>query len=47
MKKKLKVIIIAAGIGQRLRPLTENLPKGLLPIGNTSIIGIQLKVKID
>jgi choline kinase len=44
MKKKLKVIIIAAGIGQRLRPLTENLPKGLLPIGNTSIIGIQLKV---
>ena len=40
----MKVFIIAAGMGKRLRPFTVNLPKGLLPIGNDSIIGKQLKI---
>ena len=39
----MKVFIIAAGMGKRLRPFTVNLPKGLLPIGNDNIIGKQLK----
>lgn len=31
-------VLMAGGEGQRLRPLTENLPKPLLPIGNKPII---------
>lgn len=35
-------IILAAGRGSRLLPLTTNLPKCLLPIGNTTVLGMQL-----
>ena len=38
-----KSIIIAAGLGSRLRPLTNDLPKSLLKIGNVSIIDTQIK----
>ena len=35
----MKTIIIAAGYATRLYPLTENFPKPLLEIGNTTILG--------
>ncbi|VAW02248.1 CTP:Inositol-1-phosphate cytidylyltransferase [hydrothermal vent metagenome] len=38
----MKAIILSAGRGSRLLPLTETRPKCLLPIGNTTILGRQL-----
>jgi len=32
------VVLMAGGLGERLRPLTENTPKPLLPIGDTPIL---------
>ena len=32
-------IVLAAGYGTRLYPLTENTPKALLPVGNQTILG--------
>jgi mannose-1-phosphate guanylyltransferase/MurNAc alpha-1-phosphate uridylyltransferase len=32
------VIILAAGEGRRLRPLTEHLPKALCPVGNVALL---------
>lgn len=47
----MKLIILAAGGGTRLLKLTESIPKCLLPISNTNILGHQLanaiKVGID
>ena len=34
----MKAIILAAGVGSRIRPLTDNLPKCLLKIGGKSIL---------
>ncbi|MBL7256482.1 nucleotidyltransferase family protein [Paractinoplanes lichenicola] len=31
-------IVLAAGEGQRLRPLTESLPKALCPVGNVALL---------
>ncbi|AGH81047.1 hypothetical protein PCNPT3_05525 [Psychromonas sp. CNPT3] len=36
--KNLKAIILAAGIGSRIRPLTNNCPKSLLKIGEYTIL---------
>jgi choline kinase len=38
----MKAIILAAGRGSRLLPLTENLPKCLLPVGETTVLSLQL-----
>jgi len=38
----MQAIILSAGRGSRLLPLTENLPKCLLPIGLTTVLGMQL-----
>lgn len=39
----MKVMILAAGRGQRLRPLTDTLPKPLISIGKDSLISRLLK----
>jgi choline kinase len=37
-----KAIILAAGVGSRIRPLTDNCPKTLLTVGNETILGRML-----
>lgn len=39
----MRAIILAAGMGSRLRPLTLNTPKPLIKINNESIIERQIK----
>lgn len=39
----MKAIILAAGMGTRLRPLTENKPKGLVEVHGTPMVERQLK----
>ena len=39
----MKCIILAAGIGKRLRPLTSKTPKCLLPIGNVPFLAITIE----
>ncbi|KIO50442.1 sugar phosphate nucleotidyltransferase [Nitrosospira sp. NpAV] len=41
-KRPIKTIILSAGQGRRLLPLTENIPKCLLPIGGKPIIEWQI-----
>ena len=43
----LDVILMAGGKGLRLRPLTENLPKPLLPLGNKTIIDYNVESLIS
>ena len=38
----MKAVILAGGYGKRLRPLTETLPKPLLPVGDKGIIEWQI-----
>ena len=42
----MKVLILAAGYGTRLYPLTKNIPKPLLPIGERTLLDCLVK-KID
>jgi mannose-1-phosphate guanylyltransferase len=38
----MKALLLAAGFGTRLRPLTDNMPKCLVPIGRRPLLGIWL-----
>ena len=40
----MKAFLLAAGEGRRLRPLTDRLPKCLVPIGGTPLLGIWLRL---
>jgi NDP-sugar pyrophosphorylase family protein len=37
-----KAVILAGGLGERLRPLTRAIPKALFPIGEKSLLEIQI-----
>ncbi|QQS35540.1 MAG: NTP transferase domain-containing protein [Ignavibacteriales bacterium] len=39
----MKAVILAGGLGTRLRPFTEVIPKPLLPIGEKAVLEIQLE----
>lgn len=38
----MKAVLLAGGLGNRLKPLTDTVPKPLLPIGEKSILEIQI-----
>lgn len=38
----MKAIILAAGVGSRIKPLTDNCPKSLLKVGSKTILGRML-----
>jgi len=38
----MKAVILAGGLGTRLRPFTQVIPKPLLPVGESSVLEIQL-----
>ena len=39
----MKAVILAGGLGSRLRHFTEIIPKPLLPIGEKSVLEIQIE----
>ena len=39
----MKAVILAGGLGKRLRPFTESIPKPMLPIGEKSVLEIQIE----
>lgn len=38
----MKAVILAGGLGKRLRPFTQVLPKPLLPVGESSVLELQI-----
>lgn len=42
MEEARQAVILAGGLGSRLKPFTEAIPKPLLPVGEKSIIEIQI-----
>ena len=39
----MKAVILAGGLGERLKPFTQVIPKPLLPVGESSVLEIQLQ----
>lgn len=46
-ERNVRVILMAGGLGTRLRPLTETIPKPMLPIGGKPILELILRNLID
>lgn len=42
-----RVVLMAGGLGMRLRPLTEHIPKPMLPVGNRPILEIIIRNLVD
>ena len=40
----MRAIILAAGIGERLRPITDRIPKCLIPIGHKTLLNTQINI---
>jgi mannose-1-phosphate guanylyltransferase len=47
MARDLKALLLAAGLGTRLRPLTDVLPKCLMPIDGRPLLGLWLEQLCD
>ena len=43
----MKAVILAGGLGTRLRPFTQVIPKSLLPVGESSVLEIQINRLIE
>src|SRR5437762_5259129 len=43
----MKAVILAGGLGTRLRPFTEVIPKPLLPLGEKSLMEVQIHALRD
>lgn len=43
----MKAIILSAGLGTRLKPLTDNIPKALIPIGGVPLLEITIRKLIS
>ena len=44
MKTKINVIILAAGMGKRLGPLTKDIPKGMIKLFGKSLLEMQIDI---
>ena len=44
MKTKINAIILAAGMGNRLSPLTEDIPKGMMKLFEKSLLEMQIDI---
>jgi mannose-1-phosphate guanylyltransferase len=47
MDSDLKALLVAAGVGSRLRPLTDVLPKCLMPINGRALLGLWLDALVN
>ncbi|MBW2268149.1 MAG: NTP transferase domain-containing protein [Deltaproteobacteria bacterium] len=43
----MKAVILAGGLGERLRPFTQAIPKPLLPVGEQSLIELQIQKLVE
>ena len=43
MSEELAAVVLAAGAGTRLRPLTDIVPKALCPVGNVALVDLALE----
>ena len=44
MKTKINVIILAAGMGKRIDPLTKDIPKGMVKLFGKSLLEMQIDI---